>query len=407
MGYVLVSNFRRQVRHGSRCRERAANLSERKDLASVPKPSEAVIFKKVSHAILAPAPRLRWTRHRRHSGLTHAWSGFARALRRKRDHRGPARHCPRCTDLTGPIGQRGPQTIRVDLETVEVTGTLADGATYHYWTFNRKVPGPFVRARPGDTVQVDLHNMADSAEPHSVDFHAATGPGGGGEATDAAPGEGGSFSFLAMKPGLYVYHCATPLAAEHIANGMYGLILVEPEEGLPPVDQEFYVMQGEIYTAEDFGSKGQLTSSRDRLLDAQPEYYVFNGAAEALTGENALRAEVEETIRIYFGVGGPNQDSSFHVIGEIFDKVYALGSLSTSPMSDVSTISVPPGGAAVVDFTLEMPGEFLLVDHALSRAAHGLVGKLIIEGADAPEVFDAAGPPKEMATRAANEHAAH
>lgn len=311
------------------------------------------------------------------------------------------------TDLPGPIGERGPQTIRVGLETVEVTGTLADGATYHYWTFNRKVPGPFVRARVGDTVEVDLHNMADSAEPHNVDFHAATGPGGGGDATHAAPGEARSMSFLAMKPGLYVYHCATPLAAEHIANGMYGLILVEPEGGLPTVDHEFYVMQGEIYTAEDFGSKGQLTSSLDRLLDEQPEYYVFNGAAEALTGENALRAQVGETIRIYFGVGGPNQDSSFHVIGEIFDTVYELGALSTAPMSDVSTISVPPGGAAVVDLTLEVPGEFLLVDHALSRVARGLVGKLIVEGAEVPKIFDAAGRPDMADTQSRHEGVKH
>ncbi|MDP2779639.1 copper-containing nitrite reductase [Devosia sp.] len=311
------------------------------------------------------------------------------------------------TDLPGPIGQRGPQTIRVGLETVEVTGTLADGATYHYWTFNRKVPGPFVRARVGDTVEVDLHNLDDSAEPHNVDFHAATGPGGGGDATHAVPGEAKSFSFLAMKPGLYVYHCATPLAAEHIANGMYGLILVEPEGGLPPVDREFYVMQGEIYTAEDFGSKGQLTSSLDRLLDEQPEYYVFNGAAEALTGENALRAQVGETIRIYFGVGGPNKDSSFHVIGEIFDTAYALGSLSTAPMLDVSTISVPPGGAAVVDLTLDVPGELLLVDHALSRAARGLVGKLIVEGAETPEIFDAAGRPDTAESQSGHEQDAH
>ena len=309
------------------------------------------------------------------------------------------------TDMPGPIGERGPQTITVALDTVEVTGTLADGATYHYWTFNRKVPGPFVRARVGDTVEVGLHNADDSAEPHNVDFHAATGPGGGGEATHAAPGEAKSFSFLALKPGLYVYHCAVPLAAEHIANGMYGLILIEPAGALPPVDHEFYVMQGEIYTAEDFGSKGQLTSSLDRLLDERPEYYVFNGSAEALMGENALRAKVGETIRIYFGVGGPNQHSSFHIIGEIFDTVYGLGSLTTAPMSDVSTISVPPGGAAVVDLTLEVPGEFLLVDHALSRAARGLVGKLIVEGAEVPAVFDAAERPDGAGTGSDHEHA--
>lgn len=310
-------------------------------------------------------------------------------------------------DLPGRLGERGPETIKVGLETVEVTGTLADGATYHYWTFNRKVPGPFVRVQVGDTVEVSLHNVDDSSEPHSVDFHAATGPGGGGEATHAAPGETKGFSFKALKPGLYVYHCAAPLAAEHIANGMYGLILVEPEEGLPPVDREFYVMQGEIYTAEDFGSRGQLQGSRERLLDEDPEYYVFNGAAEALTGSNALRAEVGETIRIYFGVGGPNESSSFHVIGEIFDKAYERGSFAMPPMVDVATISVPPGGGAVAELTLEVPGEFVLVDHALSRAARGLVGKLIVEGPEEPAIFDAASVSEPVRRESNDGHAAH
>ena len=292
------------------------------------------------------------------------------------------------TDLAAPIKRAGPETIKVKLDTVEVTGRLADGASYHYWTFNRKVPGPFVRARVGDTIEVELKNLADSSERHSVDFHAVTGPGGGAVATDAAPGETKGFTFKALKPGLYVYHCAVPLAAHHIANGMYGLILVEPEQGLPPVDREFYVMQGEIYTSQPFGTKGKLTESLDRLMNERPEYYVFNGAANALTGDNALRAKVGETIRIYFGVGGPNKTSSFHVIGEIFDKAYQLASLTSEPLSDVQTISVPPGGAAVVDLTLDVPGEYVLVDHALSRAARGLVGKLVVEGQQRPELFD-------------------
>jgi nitrite reductase (NO-forming) len=152
------------------------------------------------------------------------------------------------TDLPGPIGKRGPQRVKVDLETTEVTGNLADGTTYHYWTFNNKVPGPFVRVRVGDTVEVKMKNHDDSAMMHNVDFHAVTGPGGGAKATEAAPGETRGFEFKALNPGLYVYHCATPTVAQHIANGMYGLILVEPEEGLPKVDREFYVMQGEIYT---------------------------------------------------------------------------------------------------------------------------------------------------------------
>lgn len=290
-------------------------------------------------------------------------------------------------DLPGSVGDRGPRTVKIGLETVEVTGQLAEGATYHYWTFNRKVPGPFVRVRVGDTVEVTLANRADSAMKHSVDFHAVTGPGGGAHATDAEPGETKGFAFKATKPGLYVYHCAVPTAASHIANGMYGLILVEPEGGLPAVDREFYVMQGEIYTQEAFGSQGMLAESEAKLLSEAPEYYVFNGAVGALAGENALTAEVGETVRIYFGVGGPNKTSSFHVIGEIFDAVYELASLATEPLRDVQTISVPPGAAAVVDLKLEVPGEYVLVDHALSRAARGLVGKLVVEGPDQADLF--------------------
>ena len=191
-----------------------------------------------------------------------------------------------------------------------------------------------------------LKNHEDSWMQHNVDFHAVTGPGGGGVATVADPGASKGFTFKALNPGLYVYHCAVPMAAQHIANGMYGLILVEPEGGLPPVDHEFYVMQGEIYTEEAFGTKGELTESYEKLLNEMPEYYVFNGAANALAGDNALHAKVGETVRIYFGVGGPNKTSSFHVIGEIFDHAYNLASLTAEPLTDVQTITVPPGGAA-------------------------------------------------------------
>ncbi len=291
------------------------------------------------------------------------------------------------TDLPGAIGARGPETVRVNFETVEVVGELADGTSYQYWTFNRKVPGPFVRVRVGDTVEVVLENNENSIAMHNVDFHAVTGLHGGGHATLAAPGETKGFTFKALKPGLYVYHCAVPMAAQHIANGMYGMILVEPEGGLPEVDHEFYVMQGEIYTEEAYGSGGHLTESFDKLLNEQPEYYVFNGADSALTGDNALKAKVGETARIYFGVGGPNKTSSFHVIGEIFDKVYNLGSLTSEPLLDVQTISTPPGGAMAVDITFEVPGDYLLVDHALSRVARGLIGTITVEGPEQPELF--------------------
>jgi nitrite reductase (NO-forming) len=292
------------------------------------------------------------------------------------------------TEVPAPLGDRAPKTVQVELETIELVGQLDDGTTYRYWTFDGKVPGPMVRVKVGDTVEVRMRNHEDSWFPHNVDFHAVTGLHGGGHATYADPGEDSmGFTFKALNPGLYVYHCAVPLAAQHIANGMYGMILVEPAEGLPEVDREFYVMQGEIYTEEAFGSRGELMESYEKLMNEMPEYYVFNGAANALHGDKALRAEVGETIRIYFGVGGPNKTSSFHVIGEIFDTVYNLGSITADPLTDVQTISVPPGGAAIVDFKVEVPGEYLLVDHALSRAARGLVGKLYVDGPEQPDIY--------------------
>jgi nitrite reductase (NO-forming) len=201
-------------------------------------------------------------------------------------------------DLPHALDDRAPETVKVELETIERMGGLADGTTYRYWTFNGQVPGPFVRVRAGDTVEVSLKNHEDSWLQHNVDFHAVTGPGGGGVATVADPGATKGFTFKALNPGLYVYHCAVPMAAQHIANGMYGLILVEPEGGLPKVDHEFYVMQGEIYTNEAFGTAGELTESFDKLMNEMPEYYVFNGAANALAEGNALHAQVGETVRI-------------------------------------------------------------------------------------------------------------
>jgi nitrite reductase (NO-forming) len=291
-------------------------------------------------------------------------------------------------DLPAPLPERGPEKLVVELETVELVGKLADGTTFKYWTFNGKVPGPFIRIRVGDTVEVHLKNLPDSMMAHSVDFHAVTGPGGGAVATQTQPGGETMFTFRALNPGVYVYHCATPMVAHHIANGMYGLILVEPEGGLPPVDREYYVMQGELYTAQPFGTSGALSDDTVKLLDENPEYFVFNGAAMALASdEHALRANVGETVRIYFGVGGPNFTSSFHVIGEIFDRVYDQASLTAAPLTDVQTTLVPPGGATMVEFTVDVPGRYILVDHALSRMQRGLAGFLLVEGEPNHEVY--------------------
>lgn len=288
-----------------------------------------------------------------------------------------------------PIARREFATVRVDLATVEVEAPLDETSRFRFWTFNGKVPGPFIRVRVGDMVEVHLKNNKDSWMVHNVDFHAATGPGGGAAATTAAPGEERSFTFKALNPGIYVYHCAVPPVAMHIAAGMYGLILVEPEQGLPPVDREFYVMQGEIYTEEPFGNGGLLTESYEKLVNERPEYFVFNGHVGALTEHYPLKAKVGETVRIYFGVGGPNYTSSFHVIGEIFDRTYQLGSVTSEPITNVQSISVPPGSANIVEFKCEVPGRFVLVDHALSRAERGLAGYLVVEGAENLDVFNA------------------
>lgn len=296
-------------------------------------------------------------------------------------------------DLPGPIHSRSPQIVRVDLETVEMIGQLDDDTTYNYWTFNAKVPGPMLRVRVGDTVEVHLKNPENSVMIHSVDFHGATGPGGGAEFTQTDPGAETVVTFRALIPGIYVYHCATPSVPHHITNGMYGLILVEPEGGLPQVDREFYVMQGELYTAEPFGTQGAQEMDYEKLSAENPEYFLFNGSVGALTRSHPLYANPGETVRIFFGVGGPNFTSSFHVIGEIFDHVYLSGSILSPPIAGVQTVTVAPGGATIVDFKVDRAGRYVLVDHALSRAERGLVGFLNVEGPQNDDIMHA-GPAK-------------
>lgn len=291
-------------------------------------------------------------------------------------------------DLPGPVNRSTAQTVRVDLETQEVQARLADGVSYTYWTFNGKVPGPFIRVRVGDTVEVHLKNSASSSMSHSIDLHAVTGPGGGAVMSQAPPGGENTFTFKALNPGAFIYHCATPMVAEHIANGMYGMILVEPEGGLPKVDREFYVMQGEIYTTQKMGAQGMDTFSEDKLMNETPEYFVLNGSVGGLTTAHPLKAKVGETVRIFFGDGGPNFTSSFHVIGEIFDRVYDQGSLTSAPLTNVQTTLVPAGGAAVVEFTTHVPGRYILVDHSLTRMERGLMGWLLVDGPADKSIYD-------------------
>lgn len=278
-----------------------------------------------------------------------------------------------------PITRNHPAKVIVNLETKEVVKKLADGVEYVFWTFGGNVPGKFIRVKEGDEIEFNLHNNPSNRMPHNIDMHAVTGPGGGATSSFTAPGHTSTFSFKALNPGLFVYHCATAPVGLHIANGMYGLILVEPKEGFPPVDREYYIMQSEFYTQGRYGETGLQLFAQRKAEDENPAYVVFNGSVGALTGDNAIQAKTGETIRLYIGNGGPNLVSSFHVIGEIFDKVYTQG--GTSINHNVQTTLIPAGGSAIVEFKVEVPGTFILVDHSIFRAFNkGAIGMLKVSG---------------------------
>src|SRR5215831_4668573 len=286
-----------------------------------------------------------------------------------------------------PITRDYATKVIVQLEVREVVQRLDAGVDYTFWTFGGKVPGKFIRVRQGDLVEFHLNNHPSSKMPHNIDLHAVTGPGGGATSSLTAPGHSSRFSFTALNPGLYVYHCATPPVGMHMGNGMYGLILFEPPGGLPPVEREYYVMQSEFYTKGRHGEEGLQPFDMDKAIDERPTYVVFNGAVNALVGENALQAQVGETVRLFVGNGGPNLVSSFHVIGEIFDKVYAEGG-TTVRQENVQTTLIPAGGTAIVEFQVDVPGTFILVDHSIFRTFNkGALGMLKVEGPDNTPVY--------------------
>ncbi|HEX6307058.1 MAG TPA: copper-containing nitrite reductase [Longimicrobiales bacterium] len=291
-------------------------------------------------------------------------------------------------NVPAPIRRDYATKVIVELDAVEKTMRLADGVDYTFWTFGGTVPGSFIRVREGDLVEFRMRNHPTSTVAHNIDLHAVTGPGGGAKATLTAPGHESTFSFTALNPGLYVYHCATAPVGIHIANGMYGLILVEPKEGMPPVDREFYVMQSEFYTKGTHGEKGLQPFDMAKAVAENPDYVVFNGSVGALLGDNQLHAKTGETIRLFVGNGGPNLVSSFHVIGEIFDNVYTEGGTEVA-QKNVQTTLVPAGGSAIVEFRAEVPGELVLVDHSIFRAFNkGALGMIEISGEGDVVVFE-------------------
>jgi nitrite reductase (NO-forming) len=313
-------------------------------------------------------------------------------------------------DLPPPIQRKESHLVAIDLYTDELVAEMMPEVTYQYWTYNGKVPGPFIRVREGDQVEIRLshgkpgaankgHDEHASAQhtaaghsAHSIDLHAVVGPGGGAPLMQVAQGEEKRFRFKATHPGIYVYHCASPHVPTHIANGMYGMILVEPATGLTKVDREFYVMQGDFYTSGNYGAKGLQAFSKEKLLAEKPDYFLFNGRVNSLTGDRALKAKVGEKIRLFVGVGS-HIASNFHIIGALFDSLYPDGAILNPPLRNVQTTNIAPGSAVMIEFTAEVPGKYLLVDHSLTRALDkGALAELLVEGQEQPELYQSVSP---------------
>lgn len=285
-----------------------------------------------------------------------------------------------------PIEYNSPKRVVVEMTTTEEEMQLTDNTSYTFWTFDGHVPGPFVRVRQGDLVDFTLHNAPESKNSHSIDLHAVIGPGGGAEPTQTSPGQSTRFQFRALHPGLYVYHCATGPVPLHIANGMYGLILVEPQEGLPKVDREFYLMQGEFYTTGKYDAGGHQDFDEQKALNETPDYVLFNGKVRSTTGKNALEAKVGETVRLFVGNGGPNLISSFHPIGQVFTNVYQEA--GTLVNHHVQTTTIPAGGAVITEMKLDVPETINLVDHSIFRAFNkGAIAQIKVTGDQNPSIF--------------------
>jgi nitrite reductase (NO-forming) len=321
-----------------------------------------------------------------------AQAAQAVAAKKDRGDFGPPQGAPIKAVLTSPplvpppITRKRPAKVIVELEVIEKEMPISEGVGYTFWTFGGTVPGSFIRVRQGDTVEFHLKNHPSSKMPHNIDLHGVTGPGGGAASSFTAPGHASRFTFKALNEGIYVYHCATAPVGMHVANGMYGLILVEPPQGLPKVDREYYVMQGDFYTTGRYREKGLQPFDMEKAIAEQPTYVLFNGAEGALTGDKAITAKTGETVRLFVGNGGPNLVSSFHVIGAIFEEVRFEG--GSAVQKNVQTTLIPAGGAAIVKFTAKVPGSYVLVDHSIFRAFNkGALAVLKIDGPENKAIY--------------------
>lgn len=290
-----------------------------------------------------------------------------------------------------------PRNVRVTLQTQEYEAEIAPGVTYPFLTFEGAVPGPAIVVCLGDWVEVTLKNPADSKHAHNVDFHAATGALGGGGVSTVAPGQQTTFRFQTLKEGAFVYHCAIPPIPFHVTSGMYGSIIVLPRGGLPEVDKQFYLMEGDFYTEPSEDDPSRHVYSPERVSAENPSYVVTNGKVGALTGDNALKVKVGDKVRFFYGQA--NDESWIHIIGGHFDVVYGRGSFHPDSTREygVETTAVAAGSTSVVEYTFRFPGVYLLVNHKLIRATEkGQAVQIIVEGVADPNIMTVTAPPSEV-----------
>ena len=301
----------------------------------------------------------------------------------------PAPALPEIPDCDGD-----PRNVRVTLDTVEYEAEIATGVTFPFLTFNGAVPAPAIVVCLGDWVEVTLNNLAANTFAHNVDFHAATGALGGGAASIVGPGQTTTFRFQALKEGAFVYHCAIAPIPMHVTSGMYGSIIVLPHGGLPEVDKEFYLMEGDFYTEPSADDPSRHIYSPTRVSAENPSYVVTNGRVGAVTGDNALKVKVGEKVRFYYGQA--NDESWLHIIGGHFDTVYVNGSFHPDSAREygVETTTVPAGSVIAVEYTFKYPGLYLMVNHKLIRATEkGQAVQIVIEGKETPDIMTVIEPP--------------
>ena len=277
------------------------------------------------------------------------------------------------TEAPAPVDPAAPprptgHLHRVRLEVRHARLTIAPDVMYEAWTFGGTVPGPVIRVTQGDTVDFTLVNLAPM--PHSLDFHAAEiAPSRA--YVNLLPKDSLHYRFVARVPGAFMYHCGTAPVAMHIANGMYGAIIVDPIGGRPPA-KEFVFVQSEFYTAQQVDTNAPRILDWKKLLSLAPDYVVFNGRA-AQYAAHPIHVRVGERLRLYVVNAGPNRQSAFHVVGAIFDRVYLDGTL-THPLEGVQTMSVPVGGGLIFETKLVEAGTYPFVTHAFADATKGAVG---------------------------------